>query len=301
MTKILNLLSASDAGDERPEWGHASQLPISSVLSAPMSRPPSTTSDPELPGDPDCPTCRGEGWQSRGPVPAGVSPFEPCHCLQAIQAERARQARMLRQSTYIQQLAGDLGRLAGRRLDSFDLDRRLDKEPLEWNGATYDQAIQRKALRRTLAHARAYAEAPGGWMYLFGPPGGGKSLLLAMICTELVERGHQAVFVTVPDMLDWLRSGIEQKDMSERLAALRDAEVLALDDLGAEQGDWAQSRLYTLLNHRYSQDLPLLISSNVPPEAIDPASGRLASRIRGMGPVVALTVSDYRRLPRGVR
>jgi DNA replication protein DnaC len=163
-------------------------------------------------------------------------------------------------------LAGDL--LAGMTFDTFDP-----------HGMAVDQEGGEN-LARALQLAREFARQPSGWLVLIGHYGTGKTHLAAAIANSCQERGQQAYFVVVPDLLDHLRATYSPDSRvayDELFEAIRGAPVLILDDLGAHSSTpWAQEKLYQLINHRYNSRLPTVITSNLDLDAIDP---RLGSRM----------------------
>lgn len=243
----------------------------------------------------ECPDCGGAGWFSRGPVPIGESPIAPCHCTIARQAARELESKRVQHAALMAKLTREMGHLATRRLETFDLGRRLDA--LEWEGKAIDTAMQRKALKHAYTVCRAYADYPGGWLYLYGPPGAGKSHLLAGVALALADQGKTVAYASVPDVLDFLRGGFESRDAGARLEALKAVDFLALDDLGAESvTPWTVEKLFMLLNDRYLDDRPTGITSNIHPDDFEPHAKRLASRIAGLAQTLWLPISDYRRL-----
>jgi len=139
---------------------------------------------------------------------------------------------------------------------------------------------QRQSLQDALDYARDYVDQLNGWILFEGSYGTGKTHLAAAVGNALLEREEQVIFVTVPDLLDYLRSAYaptSEAGYDETFDRLRDVRVLILDDLGVENSsEWAGEKLFQLLNHRYVYRLPTVITSNVDLEIIDP---RLASRL----------------------
>jgi DNA replication protein DnaC len=145
---------------------------------------------------------------------------------------------------------------------------------------------------------RAFADAPEGWVLLLGNRGTGKTHLLAAVANELLARGEMAMYVVVPDFLDYLRSGYDSERFSEsaslRMEDCRNTPVLLLDDLGSEKSSpWTDEQLYRLLNHRSNEGLPTVVASNVMPDALEP---RIASRLQdaALARVVLLEGEDQR-------
>ncbi|OSB05139.1 ATP-binding protein, partial [Clostridium botulinum] len=49
------------------------------------------------------------------------------------------------------------------------------------------------------------------------------------------------------------------------LKSLSNADLLIIDDLGTEQDtDWAKSKIYNILDSRYRNGLPLIVTTNLP-------------------------------------
>ena len=86
-------------------------------------------------------------------------------------------------------------------------------------------------------------------------------------------RGVKVMFVTVPDLLDYLRIAFNPNSttsLDRRLQIVRNAEMLVLDDLGTESATpWAKEKLYQLLNYRYVTNMPTVITSALALEKID--------------------------------
>jgi DNA replication protein DnaC len=115
--------------------------------------------------------------------------------------------------------------------------------------------------------ARAFAAAPSGWIVLTGPSGCGKTHLAAAVANRCIERGSAALFMVVPDLLDHLRASYQQgSEMAydDLFEVVRNAPVLVLDDLGVQSGtEWANEKLFQLINHRYNAQLPTLFTTNL--------------------------------------
>ena len=75
-----------------------------------------------------------------------------------------------------------------------------------------------------------------------------------------------------------------------------------LDDLGAEAGQsapfevsWAQDKVYQILDHRLMEQLPTIVTTNLP---LNKLPQRIASRLqdRRAARVIAITTGDKRTL-----
>ncbi len=164
-------------------------------------------------------------------------------------------------------------------------------------GHAHDQR-QRDSLQRACEQARGFAETPRGWVLLHGGYGCGKTHLAAAIANHCLLQGTDVFFVNTPDLLDHLRatfgpgSPVAYDDLFEHT---RNAPLLILDDLGAENPtQWAQEKLYQIINHRYNAALPTVITCNVELERIEP---RVRSRLVDMDLVRKFVIDapDFRR------
>ena len=142
-------------------------------------------------------------------------------------------------------------------------------------------------------------------LYLAGPVGTGKThvawMALAAWCLitgtnpgNREDRRPPVVCASMTDLLDDFRPG----DASvRRVRDCQRAALLVIDDLGAEKpSEWTQERLYSVINHRYENCLPLIITSNLPPKNVADQTGeRVASRLAEMCEVVLMTGPDRRK------
>lgn len=128
--------------------------------------------------------------------------------------------------------------------------------------------------------AQRFADNPRGWLLLEGAYGCGKTHLAAAVGNARIEAGDFVIFITAPDLLDHLRSAYgpsSEMGYDATFERIRNANLLIIDDLGVENpSPWAQEKLFQLLNHRYSYELPTVITTNVD---LDNFDARIRSRI----------------------
>jgi len=134
-------------------------------------------------------------------------------------------------------------------------------------------AAHQEAFSKAVASTRTFAEDPSGWIVLTGPSGCGKTHLAAAAAGCCIERGHAALFMVVPDLLDHLRAAYQpgsEMAYDELFEVVRNAPVLVLDDLGVQSGtEWANEKLFQLINHRYNAQLPTIFTTNLDLLAFD--------------------------------
>jgi len=130
---------------------------------------------------------------------------------------------------------------------------------------------------------RTYAEKPWpqGWLLLYGTYGCGKThLAAAAVNHRIAVLERSAMFVVVPDFLDYLRATFNPSSDSGAdgyFQRVKDIEFLALDDLGAENTTpWVNETLFQLINYRYNNELPTAFTSNA---EVDGVEDRIRSRM----------------------
>jgi len=229
------------------------------------------------PGGGLCATCKGFGWLRSGAVDIHDPMFGkliPCPgCTVPAQVEASRSA------VYAMSALSDL---SGKTFDNFVTSR---------PGYSSDQVA---SLSKALETCRQYARMGRGWLVMAGPYGCGKTHLAAAIANEA---RIPTLFITLPDLLDQLRDGFNDKvdDYQDRFDRVREIPLLVLDDLGAQVSTpWAGEKVFQLVNSRYVRELPTVFTTNVGVTDID---GRLLSRMsdRRLSCRVVIDAPDYRR------
>jgi DNA replication protein DnaC len=233
-------------------------------------------------GKPDCPICGGVGFL-RMDVPLGHPDFgrlEPCVCRSGEVAKNARQ-RLYEMS--------NLDRLSHLTLENFSTSGNPKAEFI----APQEVA----SLHEAVNASEEFANRLQGWLLLEGAYGCGKTHLAAAIANAAVHRGIPTLFITVPDLLDSLRFafGNPETTFEARFEEIRNADLLVMDDFGTQNATaWAQEKLFQIINYRYINKLPTVITTNL---ILDEIESRIRSRLQDADFVQHIRISapDYRR------
>lgn len=151
-------------------------------------------------------------------------------------------------------------------------------------------------LRQAAEKAFQYARQPQGWMVFIGAYGSGKTHLAAAIANFRQSQGEQVMFVTAPDLLDYLRTTFgpnANTTFDVLFDRVRNVPLLVLDDLATQHArSWAKEKLFQLLDYRYVAKLPTVITSS---EKLDDMEERILSRILDARTVqrIAITTPSY--------
>lgn len=138
----------------------------------------------------------------------------------------------------------------------------------------------------------------GPSLLLLGPTGVGKTYEAHAAIRELAVTGVVArwTMTTAADMYAKLRvrHGVDSEAEFQKYV---NATVLLLDDIGAAKiSEFTEDINFRLVNHRYENGLPTLLTSNVLPKELSARLGdRVASRLNEMCQRVVITGPDRRR------
>lgn len=112
---------------------------------------------------------------------------------------------------------------------------------------------------------------------LFGGRGCGKTMLASIMANAAIKSKETVVFFSVADMNTTLKTAITKGDLEAVVQRLINADVLVLDDIGAESATaWTMEQLFVIVNGRYNNgDGRLIITSNERPASLRSAWARI--------------------------
>lgn len=145
-----------------------------------------------------------------------------------------------------------------------------------------------------------------GFLVLTGSIGTGKTHQAYGALRRIAAAGprrFEMIATTAPDLYGRLRPGGSDKGTEYELKRLCRIPLLLLDDLGTEKlSEFTEEATYRLINERYNECLPILITTNFQirsadggPDLTSRLGERLASRLAQAATVVRLDGPDRRR------
>lgn len=206
-----------------------------------------------------------------------------------------------------EQEAAEWARLAADRQERRTLEWEDRIVPRRFRSVTLDTTRTRVSAA-TMAELDAWVaragdlEAAGG-LVLIGPVGTGKTSAALAVARESFIAGADALYVSAPAFLESLRPGASPASMGgfwyeeppDPLTTASTVPLLVLDDLGAENPTpWALDRLGALVNARWENCRPTIVTSNARLADLPPSYQRIADRLRDGAVGIALDGESQR-------
>jgi DNA replication protein DnaC len=103
-------------------------------------------------------------------------------------------------------------------------------------------------------------------LILVGNNGVGKTHLACSIANKLIENGIPVIYGTLINLLAELRNSYYINNNISEMEIIKlyeNVDLLIIDDLGKEKpSEWGLEKLFTIVNSRYENNLPVIITTN---------------------------------------
>lgn len=150
---------------------------------------------------------------------------------------------------------------------------------------------------------------PEKGIYFSGPFGVGKTFMLGALANKLKEFNRSSMLIYMPEFVQEIRGSIQDQTIGEKIALFKEADVLMLDDIGAEPlSAWFRDEvLGSILQYRMMHKLPVFFTSNYTMDQLEEQmatsnrgqverlkAGRIMERIRQVSNEVNITGKNRR-------
>src|SRR5690625_556884 len=175
----------------------------------------------------------------------------------------------------------------------------------------YTDDDREEALRELFQFLRkAREKLPSRGIYFHGHFGVGKTYLLGVLANKLKEYNHSSMLIYMPEFVREMRDALNDDTVNEKLNYFKTADVLMLDDIGAEtQSAWFRDEILgSILQYRMMEKLPVFFTSNYNLTQLEEhlakttrggvekvKAGRIMERIKQVSKEVQLFGKNYRR------
>ena len=135
---------------------------------------------------------------------------------------------------------------------------------------TFETFIPTKETFRAFQAVKKYVDnfeeymVSGTGLIISGNCGVGKTHLAAGISQELNSKGFSTIFGTLISLMDRIKKTYNQgQDDSKIFYDYCNVDLLIIDDLGKEKvTEWLLEKFWSIVNHRYENNKPIVITSN---------------------------------------
>lgn len=151
--------------------------------------------------------------------------------------------------------------------------------------------------RKTLDYAENFT-LDSKSLFFQGGTGLGKTHISLSIANHVVKKGYGVLYNSVQNFLNAVeKERFGQEKDEDTLKSLLECDLLILDDLGTEfLTQFSTSVLYNIVNTRYINSLPTVISSNLTPRELEERYGQqLFSRFAGCYDWFVFVGNDIRK------
>jgi DNA replication protein DnaC len=163
--------------------------------------------------------------------------------------------------------------------------------PPKYRGVSFDRPPITELERTIVGVVREYVDgleenlAAGRGLWLMGDVGTGKTSLAMLVSKTAIERGRSVAIYSLPRLLGRIRKTYDaetgEQSYDDFIARLTTVDLLHVDDLGAEKSsDWVLEQLYAIVDSRYEQERPMVVTTNLDEPALREQIGaRTVSRL----------------------
>ena len=205
-------------------------------------------------------------WELYGTKRTITLDYERCNCNDAQAYWNEYDLKKLRMLEEEKKL--ELMQEFSKRVERIIKNSKMSKRNLSYK---FDNYEPNNSNRKVFNNLKKYSERlvngiEKKGLILIGNNGVGKTHLACSIANKLIENGIPVIYGTLINLLAELRNSYDiDKNISEMeiFKLYENVDLLIIDDLGKEKpSEWGLEKLFTIINSRYENNLPVIITTN---------------------------------------
>lgn len=205
-------------------------------------------------------------WELYGTKRTITLDYERCECNKAQEHWKEYDLKKLRMLEEERKL--ELMQEFSRKVEKIIKDSKMSKRNLNYK---FDNFETNNSNKKVFNNLKNYSEKlvkgiEKKGLILVGSNGVGKTHLACSIANKLIENGIPVIYGTLINLLAELRNSYDvDNNISEMkiIKLYKNVNLLIIDDLGKEKpSEWGLEKLFTIINSRYENNLPVIITTN---------------------------------------
>lgn len=205
-------------------------------------------------------------WQLYGDKKVLTLDYERCNCKEAKVYWNEYDLKKLKMLEEERKL--ELMQEFAQKVDKIIKNSKMSKRNLNYKFENFEVNSNNKKVYQSL---KEYSEKlvnlkERKGLILVGNNGVGKTHLACSIANELIKNGIPIIYGTLINLLAELKNSYDSdNNISEReiIKLYEKVNLLIIDDLGKENpSEWGLEKLFTIINSRYENNLPVIITTN---------------------------------------
>ena len=232
-----------------------------------------------------------------------------CDCEEFLKDKKEREKTELEEKRKQEELMKQ--EIQNKKIKKLFKESNITKRGLNRTFETFEvNAVNNKAYEISKKYAENWEKYKdeGIGLIFIGKYGTGKTHLAFAIANYLLNKGIPVVYETLINLMEKLKNGYEQYSNMEYFEIIKlycECDLLIIDDLGKEKlSEWVLEKLFQIINSRYENMLPVIITTNYNEEQIikrlsfnndGVTAESLVSRLNEMCLEINMNFSDYRK------
>lgn len=205
-------------------------------------------------------------WKLYGTKRVMTLDYERCECKNAQEHWKEYDLKRIRMLEEERKL--ELMQEFSRKVEKIIKNSKMSKRNLSYKFENFEPNTSNKKVFNNLKN---YSEKlvngiEKKGLILVGNNGVGKTHLACSIANKLIENGIPVIYGTLINLLAELKNSYEIDNSISEMEIIKlyeNVDLLIIDDLGKEKpSEWGLEKLFTIINSRYENNLPVIITTN---------------------------------------